>query len=58
MRKILRLGDMAAGGRQLGQLGDLLGLRAIVQPRLDLPEEDARLAATEVNMSKRKKRML
>ena len=48
MRKILRLGDMAAGGRQLDQLHDLLGLRAIVQPRADLPAEEARLAAIEV----------
>ena len=48
MRKILRLGDMAAGGRRLEQLHDLLGLRAIVQPRTDLPEDQARLAAVEV----------
>lgn len=47
MRKILRLGNMAAGGRRLEQLHDLLGLRAIVQPRADLPEEEARLAAVE-----------
>ncbi len=48
MRKILRLGDMASGGRQLAQLHDLLGLRAVVQPRTDLPEAEARLAAIEV----------
>jgi GTP pyrophosphokinase len=48
MRKILRLGDMAGGGRRLEQLHDLLGLRAIVQPRADLPGAQARLAAIEV----------
>lgn len=51
MRKILRLGDMASGGRRLEQLCDLLGLRAIVQPRADLPEDEARLASIEVNLS-------
>ena len=49
MRKILRLGDMAGGGRRLEQLHDLLGLRAIVQPRADLPEAQAHLAAVEVS---------
>lgn len=51
MRKILRLGDMAAGGRRLEMLNDLLGLRAIVQSRSDLLADEARLAAIEVCLS-------
>jgi len=36
------------GGVSRLTAGDLLALRAIVQPRADVPEEEARLATTEV----------
>lgn len=45
LKKLLRLGNTAAGGRARGQLYDLMGLRAIVQPRADLPPEAAEAAA-------------
>jgi ppGpp synthetase/RelA/SpoT-type nucleotidyltranferase len=44
MRKLLRLEDPAAGSRRLGQLYDLLGLRAVVLPR-PAPAGDAAAAA-------------
>jgi (p)ppGpp synthase/HD superfamily hydrolase len=37
LKKLLRLGNTAAGGRARAQLYDLIGLRAVVQPRTDLP---------------------
>ena len=33
MKKLLRLGDMARGGRERGEVYDLLGIRAVAQPR-------------------------
>jgi (p)ppGpp synthase/HD superfamily hydrolase len=45
MRKLLRLQDPAAGSRRLGQMYDLLGLRAVVLPRADLPPAEADAAA-------------
>lgn len=33
MKKMLRLGDMQKGGRRLEEIYDLLGVRAVVQPR-------------------------
>ncbi len=43
MKKLLRLGNMAAGGpRQREEIYDLLGMRAIVQPRTDLPPDQVR----------------
>lgn len=47
LKKLLRLGNTAAGGRQRAQLYDLMGLRAVVQPRADLPEAEAEAAAAE-----------
>jgi hypothetical protein len=46
MRKLLGLDNLAAGGRRRDQLYDLLGLRAIVEPRRDLPPDQAEAAAT------------
>jgi hypothetical protein len=37
LKKLLRLGNTAAGGRARAQLYDIMGLRAIVAPRSDLP---------------------
>jgi hypothetical protein len=47
MRKLLRLQDPAAGSRRLGQMYDLLGLRAVVLPRVDLPPAEAEAAAVQ-----------
>lgn len=47
MRKLLRLQDPAAGSRRLGQMYDLLGLRAVVLPRSDLPPAQAEAAAEQ-----------
>ena len=38
LKKLLRLGNTAAGGRARAQLYDIMGLRAIVAPRTDLPQ--------------------
>jgi len=46
MRKLLRLDNLAAGGRRRDELWDLLGLRAIVEPRADLPPAQAEAAAS------------
>lgn len=48
MKKLLRLGNMSAGGRTRDQVYDLLGLRCVVQPRADLPPDEAELLATKV----------
>ncbi len=37
MKKLLRLEDLSKGGRQREDIYDVLGLRAVVQPRADLP---------------------
>lgn len=47
MRKLLRLQDPAAGSRRLGDMFDLLGMRAVVLPREDLPGAAAEAAAVE-----------
>lgn len=47
MRKLLRLNDPAAGSRRLGEMFDLLGMRAVVLPRKDLPEDEAEAAAVQ-----------
>ena len=49
MKKLLRLGDMARGGRERGEVYDLLGIRAVVQPRADLPPDTAEQAAVQVS---------
>ena len=48
LKKLLRLGNTSKGGRSRSEVYDLIGLRAVVQPRSDLPvEEDAERAAVE-----------
>lgn len=48
MKKVLRLDKgWAKGSRKLDEIYDLLGMRVIVQPRLDLPEEEAESLATK-----------
>lgn len=42
MRKLLRLGDLGKGGRRREEIYDLLGMRAVVQPRADLPPDEVR----------------
>lgn len=37
MKKLLRLEDLSKGGRSKEEIFDVLGMRAIVQPRQDLP---------------------
>jgi hypothetical protein len=46
MKKLLRLERLGAGGRRRDQVYDLLGLRALVAPRGDLPPAEAEAAAT------------
>lgn len=45
LKKLLRLGNTAAGGRARTQLYDLMGLRAVVQPQPGVPAEVAEEAA-------------
>ncbi|KAK9817892.1 hypothetical protein WJX72_003848 [[Myrmecia] bisecta] len=45
MKKLLRLGAMAKGGRKREEVYDLLGMRVIVKPRTDLPMEQAEAEA-------------
>ncbi|KAL4856897.1 putative GTP diphosphokinase CRSH1 [Chlorella vulgaris] len=47
LKKLLRLGNTAAGGRARAQLYDLIGLRAVVQPRTDLPADEAEELAAQ-----------
>lgn len=48
LKKLLRLGNTAAGGRARAQLYDLMGLRAIVTPRDDLPPVGSALEEQDV----------
>ena len=48
MKKLLRLGDMAKGGRERDEVFDLLGMRVVLLPRTDLPADDAEQAAVQV----------
>lgn len=48
MKKLLRLDDVAKGGRGRDEVYDLLGLRVIVTPYPDAPVEEGELAATQV----------
>ena len=48
MKKLLRLDDVAKGGRGRDEVYDLLGLRVIVTPYPDLGVEEGELAATQV----------
>ncbi|BDA46038.1 probable GTP diphosphokinase CRSH, chloroplastic at N-terminal half [Coccomyxa sp. Obi] len=47
MKKLLRLDDVARGGRGRDEVYDLLGLRVIVIPYPGMPAEEAELAATQ-----------
>jgi len=49
MKKLLGLGHMARGGRERQEVFDLIGIRAVVQPRPDLPPDTAEQAAVQVN---------
>ncbi len=42
MKKLLRLEDLSQGGRQKEEIYDVLGMRAIVQPREDLPDVEVK----------------
>ena len=42
MKKLLRLEDLSKGGRQREDIYDVLGMRAVVQPRTDLPQAQVR----------------
>ncbi len=48
MKKLLRMDDVAKGGRGRDEVYDLLGMRVIVTPYPDLPVEEGELAATQV----------
>ena len=50
MKKLLRLDDVARGGRGRDEVYDLLGLRVIVTPYPGMPAEEAELAATQVHL--------
>lgn len=50
MKKLLRLDDVAKGGRGRDEVYDLLGLRVIVAPLQGLSAEDGELAATQVRL--------
>ena len=47
MKKLLRLGDLAAGGRERGDIFDLLALRVVIDPRPDLPVDQAEAACAQ-----------
>lgn len=47
LKKLLRLGDMARGGRALDEIHDVLGIRVVVLPREDVPAARAEAAAVE-----------
>lgn len=47
MKKLLRLDDLAAGGRARGDIFDLLALRVVVDPRPDLPPDQAEAACVQ-----------
>ncbi len=45
MKKLLRLSEVARGGRRREDIFDLMGLRVVVAPRDDLPQAAAEEAA-------------
>lgn len=51
MKKLLRLDDMAKGGRGRDEIYDLLGMRVVVAPLPGTPLETAAIAATQVSCS-------
>ena len=48
MKKLLGLGHMTRGGRERQEVFDMIGIRAVVQPRADLPPDTAEQAAVQV----------
>eukprot|EP00887_Chlorella_sp_A99_P003103 scaffold9.g3103.t1 len=52
LKKLLRLGDTARGGRARSEVYDLLGLRCVVEPRADLPAGEAEAAAAQARGGK------
>ena len=48
MKKLLGLGHMTRGGREREEVFDLIGIRAVVHPRPDLPADIAEQAAVQV----------
>lgn len=46
--QLLRLGETARGGRSRAEIYDLMGVRAVVLPRVDLPQAEAEEAAAQV----------
>ena len=49
MKKLLRLDDMARGGRARDEIYDLLGMRVVVAPLPGTPPETAAIAATQAS---------
>jgi len=49
MKKLLGLGQMARGGRERQEVFDLIGIRAVVHPRPDLPPDTAEQATVQVS---------
>jgi len=47
MKKVLRLGELGKGGRRREEVYDLLGMRAVVAPRTDLPPDEAEALAVQ-----------
>ncbi|KAG1659807.1 hypothetical protein FOA52_002143 [Chlamydomonas sp. UWO 241] len=47
MKKLLRLEDLSKGGRSRDEVYDVLGMRAVVSPRPDLPVAEAEALAAE-----------
>ena len=48
MKKLLRLGNTAKGGRARGEIFDLLGMRLVVEPKDDVPADRAEQLAAQV----------
>jgi hypothetical protein len=48
LKKLLRLGETARGGRSRAEIYDLVGVRAVVLPRRDMPAAEAEEAAAQV----------
>ncbi len=57
MKKLLRLDDLAAGGREREDVHDLLALRVIVEPHGDLPPDEAEAAAAQARFLASTRRM-
>ena len=49
MKQLLRLDDIARGGRGRAEVFDLLGLRVVVSPNEGIPVEDGEAMAAQVS---------